>query len=278
MTGHLTAVLRLPGVLLRHRFLLAQLAWRAFASRYAGSHLGWMWTPATTAVQFVLYVVVFSMIMEIRVENLGIDLARRPTVGFGVFLMAGLVPFLALNDGVLRAARVFRSHVNLVQRVRLPLEVLVVGDLAGALLHHAVSAVIVIGVCAFMGLMSWASLPALVGGVVLLLAWILGLGLVAAVVGAAVADLSEILGLALQVVFYSAPIVYPLALVPDGPLRRVVEANPLTPLVSIVRSGLIGTEVPGAAWVLASVVAAAVLVVVGAAALDRWRMTIPDML
>lgn len=278
MTGHLTAAVRLPGVLLRHRFLLGQLAWRAFASRYAGAQLGWLWTPATTAVQFVLYVVVFSMIMDIKVESVGIDLAKRPTVGFGVFLMAGLVPFLALNDAVLRAARVFRSQVNLVQRVRLPLEVLVVGDLAGALLHHAVSAAIVIGVCAAMGLMSFSGLPALVGGAALLLLWILGLGLVAAVVGAAMADLSEALGLVMQVVFYGAPIVYPLALVPDGPLRRVVETNPLTPLVSIVRSGLIGTEAPGAPWMVASVIGAVVLVIVGAAALDRWRLTIPDML
>ena len=278
MTGHLPAVLRLPGVLLRHRFLLAQLAWRAFASRYAGSHLGWLWTPATTAVQFALYVVVFSMIMRIRVETLGIELAGRPTVGFGVFLMAGLVPFLALNDAVLRAARVFRSHVNLVQRVRLPLEVLVVGDLAGALLHHAVAATLVVGVCAALGLTGFSTLPALLGGTVLLLAWILGLGLVAAVVGAAVADLSEGLALALQVVFYSAPIVYPVALVPDGVLRRLVEANPLTPLVSLVRSGLIGTAAPEPWWLVASVAGAVLLLVVGAAALDRWRMTIQDML
>ncbi len=40
---------------------------RAFASRHAGSLLGWLWTPLGTAVQFVLYTVVFSVILEIKI-------------------------------------------------------------------------------------------------------------------------------------------------------------------------------------------------------------------
>ena len=101
MNTHLLAPQRLLPTLARHRFLLGQLAWRAFASRYAGSYLGWLWTPLSTLVQFVLFMVVFSVILEIRIEGLGIDLARRPDVGFGVYLITGLVPFLALNDAFL---------------------------------------------------------------------------------------------------------------------------------------------------------------------------------
>ena len=37
MTRHALALWRLPGTLHRHRFLLRQLAWRAFAARHAGS-------------------------------------------------------------------------------------------------------------------------------------------------------------------------------------------------------------------------------------------------
>ena len=113
MKRRLLAAFRLPGMLHRHRFLLWQLAWRAFAARHAGSYLGWLWTPLSTAVQFALYMVVFSAILQIKVEGLGIDVARRPAVGFGVFLITGLVPFLALNDVVARASRVFRAHANL---------------------------------------------------------------------------------------------------------------------------------------------------------------------
>ena len=138
MTRHLLAPFRLLPTMARHRFLLGQLAWRAFAARHAGSYLGWLWTPIATLIQFALFMVVFSAIMEIKIEGLGIDLARRPPVGFGLFLITGLVPFLALNDAALRASRVFRTHSSLVQRVRMPAEVLVVGDVLGAVMHHAI--------------------------------------------------------------------------------------------------------------------------------------------
>ena len=278
MSQYLLASLRLPPTLMHHRFLVAQLAWRSFASRYAGSYLGWLWTPVATLVQFALFMVVFSLIFQIRVEGLGIDLARRPPVGFGIYLITGLVPFLAINDAVLRAARVFRTHATLVQRVRMPAEVLVIGDVLGAVLHHAISFVVVIAICVLGGHCGITELPWLVGSLLLIALWVAGLALTASVLGAALPDVSEALTLGLQLLFYGAPIVYPLAMVPEGMLRTLVSVNPLTPLVAASRAGLIGAAPPEPLAIVASVVAGVALVVAGAAALDRWRYTIADLL
>lgn len=269
---------RLVPTLLRSRFLLGQLSWRAFTSRHAGSYLGWLWSPLSTAVHFVLYVVVFSVIMEIKAEGLGIDLARRPDVGFGVFLITGLVPFLAINDAVIRASRVFRAHTSLVQRVRMPLETLVIGDVCGALLHHALSLAIVVGYCVVKGHMGLESVPWLVLGILLCGLWVVGLSLVASVLGAALPDVPELLTLVLQVGFYGAPIVYPLAMIDQGWLRTVIAANPMSGLVGVVRAGLVSAA-PPPLWSLATlVVGGLLLVAVGAAVLDRYRANIPDLL
>jgi lipopolysaccharide transport system permease protein len=277
MKAHLLAPLRLVPTLARHRFLLGQLAWRAFAARYAGSYLGWLWTPLSTVIQFALFMTVFSVILEIKIEGLGIDLARRPDVGFGVYLITGLVPFLALNDAALRAARVFRSHASLVQRVRMPAEVLVIGDVLGALLHHAISFVVVLGICLWRGHVGVSNLPWIGLAVVLFTLWVIGLSLTASVLGAALPDVPEGLALVMQVVFYGAPIVYPLAMVSNTVLRSVVTANPLTTLVDVARSGLISSAPPSTAAVIYVLAAGFVLVIVGAAALDRWRFAIADL-
>ena len=277
MIHHLLAAFRLPGQLRQHRFLLGQLAWRAFASRHAGAWLGWLWTPVSTVIQFALYVLVFSVILEIKIEGLGIDLARRPQVGFGVFLMTGLVPFLALNDAVMRSARVFRSQATLVQRIRLPAEVLVLGDVAGALLHHAVALVIVLVVVLIGGHLAVANLPWLLLGAVALALWVVGLSLAASILGAFLPDVAEALGLILQVMFYGAPIVYPLALVESPALRAAIFANPMTPLAQLARSGLLGAAPPPAAVLVYVLVGGAVLLIVGAAVVDRWRASIPDL-
>lgn len=272
------AALRLLPTLARNRFLLVQLVWRSFAARYAGSYLGWLWTPLATLVQFALFMVVFSVIFEIKVEGLGIDLAHRPPVGFGIFLITGLVPFLALNDAVLRAARVFRAHASLVQRVRMPAEVLVIGDVFGAVLHHAISFVVVLAICVVGGHTRLTDAPWLVAALALIVLWVIGLSLTASVLGAVLPDISEAFALGMQLAFYGAPIVYPLALVPEGVLRSVVEANPLTPLVGVVRSGLLGAVPPALSSVALVTAGGLVLVVVGAAALDRYRYTIADLL
>jgi lipopolysaccharide transport system permease protein len=278
MTSHLAAVFRLGPTMARHRFLLRQLAWRAFASRHAGSYLGWLWTPVATAVLFGLYVVVFSVILDLKVEGLGIDVARKPLVGFGVFLMTGLVPFLAINDCVLRAARVVRAHAALVQRVRMPLEVLVLGDAVGTLMHHAVSFVVVLAVCVALGHLSLATVPWLAAGIGIAALWIAGACLLVAALGALIPDLSEGLALGLQVLFYGAPIIYPLTLVPEGTLRSLVEVNPMTPLVGVMRAGLLGTTPPDATTVIWCVVLGLALLVAGVAVIDRFRATIPDLI
>jgi len=277
MTSHVFAVFRLPQTLYRHQFLLRQLAWRAFAARHAGSYLGWLWSPISTAVQFALYMTVFSAILQIKVDGLGIDLARRPDVGFGVFLITGLVPFLAFNDVVMRAARLFRAHANLVQRVRMPPEVLVVGDALGTLMHHAISFALVVVYCALRGHLGVAGVPWIVLGLATLILWIIGASLWVSLVGAFLPDIAEMMGLALQVVFYAAPIVYPLALVRSDLVRTVIESNPLTPLVGVLRAGLLGAAPPSATAVAYLTVAGLAVLWVGATALERGRASIPDV-
>lgn len=271
------APVRLVATLAQHRFLILQLAWRAFSARHAGSFLGWLWTPLSTAIQFALYVVVFSAILQIKLENLGMDLARRPTVGFGVFLMVALVPYLALSDAVTSAAELFRSNANLVQRVRFPAEVLVLGHTAGVLLHHVIAAVLVVMVCGVMGHVSAAGLGWICLAVLLWSLWIVGLSLVMSVTGAAVPDLADALKLILQVGFYAAPIVYPLSFIKQEVLLLLVRANPLTPLVGAARAGLLGLEPPPTAAVWLLVAGGVVLVAFGAAVLERNRDLIPDL-
>jgi len=273
-----------PAHLLRtlatHRFLLGQLAWRAFASRHAGAVLGWLWTPLGTAVQFALYTLVFSVILEIKIPLMsgGTDLARRLPVGFGVFLITGLVPYLALNDVIMRSARVIRANATLVQRVRLPLEVMVVGDIIGTLMHHALAIVLMVVYCVWAGQLALAGAGWLLLGIGLLLVLAVGVGLLVSVLGVALPDIPEVLGLGLQLAMYGAPIIYPLSFIKQEWLLALVSANPITPLVGIFRAGLLAVPPPADLGVVYLIILAVVLFVVGSAAMERYRATIPDLL
>ena len=278
MSRYFFAPARLLRTLVTHRFLLGQLAWRACASRHAGAVLGWLWTPLGTAVQFALYTVVFSVILGIKAELLGTDLAERVPVGFGVFLITGLVPYLALNDVIMRSSRVIRANATLVQRVRLPLEVMVVGDILGTLMHHALAVVLMVIYCLWAGHLAVAGIGWLVVGIAMLLVLAVGFGLLVSVLGVALPDIPEVLGLLLQFALYGAPIIYPLSLVRQDVLLALINMNPLTPLVGVFRAGLLGVAPPAVSGIIYLIVLSAVLVIAGAAAMDRYRATIPDLL
>jgi ABC-type polysaccharide/polyol phosphate export permease len=79
-------------------------------------------------------------------------------------------------------------------------------------------------------------------------------------------------------VLYGAPIIYPLAFVKQEVLLTLIQMNPITPLVGIFRAGLLGVPAPDPVGIIYLLTLSAVLLVVGAAALDRYRTTIPDLL
>ena len=96
--------------------------------------------------------------------------------------------------------------------------------------------------------------------------------------GAFLPDIREVLTLLLQVLFYAAPIVYPLELVNNPALRSLILANPVTGIVGIFRAGLIGGTAPGAWTVLLLFGGGLALVAVDATALSLLRDRIPDVL
>jgi lipopolysaccharide transport system permease protein len=271
MPSLVRAPLAMIQTIVEHRFLCRQLTRRFFSTPHAGLSLGWLWSLVGTAVQFLIFLVVFSKIIGIRVAN-------PPDVSFGVYLMTGLVPFLALNGAISRAVVVFPTNVALVQKVSFPPEVLVLADSFGALAHHGLAFALVAAVALVLVQPALTALVWLPVGVLLVVLWAVGSALVASVAGAFLPDIREVLTLLLQVLFYAAPIVYPLELVNEPLLGGPILANPVTGLVGIIRAGLIGGTPPGWPTLLLLSGGGLALVAVGATALNALRDRIPDVL
>lgn len=260
--------------LFRRRRLVLALARRAWALRHAGRALGWLWVPLSTGVQLLLYTTIFSMVLGIKLAEVG---GVRPA--FGLYLMVGLVPFLAVGDVIRRALAVVRDQAALVQRSRVPLEVLVVGEAAGTLANHAVALVAVLVAAMIWGQPTLAGLPVLVLGLALILVLALGWALALAVAGAFVPDLGEVLELLLQVALYGAPIVYPATVLASLPtwLQTAQQLDPATGLVSLFHHALLGLAPPSA--LALGVVGAFALIglVLGCLLIEKARPLVADL-
>lgn len=227
------------GSLFARTFLLRELVRRDFRGRYAGSLLGFAWSFVQPLWQLVLFSFVFSTVL--RVSPVG-----ERTDRFWVFLFGGLLPWLAVQEGVLRGATAVTDNANLVKKLRFPAEVLVVSAVLGALLHEAIAAAVFLVVLASIGELAPAGLPWLLVALPLQLALTCGLGFLLAGINVFFRDAAQLLGMVLTGWFYLTPIVFPESMVPAR-LHALVVANPLTGLVKLYRAALIGGDPPGGA-------------------------------
>src|SRR3954452_19167426 len=135
-------------------FLLKELVKRDFQGRYAGSLLGLVWSFVQPLWTLLLFTFVFSTVMKI--SPVGIR-----TGHFSIFLFCGLLPWMALNEGVVRSATAVTENAGLVKKLRFPSELLVVSVVLGALLHEAIAGVIFLIVLALLGELTCGGLPLL---------------------------------------------------------------------------------------------------------------------
>ncbi|HLX10196.1 MAG TPA: ABC transporter permease [Thermoanaerobaculia bacterium] len=253
-----------------HFFLLRELVKRDFQGRYAGSLLGFAWSFVQPLWLLALFTFVFSTVLKIRVVDAG-----NPGGHFAPFLFSGLLPWMALQEGVLRSSTAITDNSVLVKKLRFPAEILVVAVVLAALLHEAIAAVVFLVVLAVLGDLAWGGLPMLLLALPLQVLLTLGLGLLLSAVQVFFRDTAQLLSMLFGGWFYLTPIVYSLASVPPR-LRPWIELNPLTPLVELYRQAFLRGRlalVPGTAGLAA---VAAVLLCAGFWLFRRLKVAFVD--
>lgn len=214
--GHLSAKL----------FLLKEMVLRDLRARYAGSGLGLTWAFAHPILWMLLYTGVFSMVLRVPVEP--------GYASFPEFLMAGLLPWMAIQEGLARSSSVLVDNASMVKKTVFPLETLVLSIVVAAAVNEAIAFAVFAVYVALVGHLQVGWLLLLVPAMALQILLTFGLGCIAATLTAFVRDTAHAVGIVLTIGFYATPIVYPASLVPAR-LRPFLQANPVTALVDLYR-------------------------------------------
>jgi lipopolysaccharide transport system permease protein len=235
-------------------FLVREMVRRDFQGRYAGSTLGFFWSFVQPLVQLLVFTFVFATVIGVRPDP------RWPAIGFGASLFAALLPWMAVQEGVIRSVTAITDNAALVKKLRFPSELLVVSVVLAALLHEAIAALVfalvMIGTRMLTPMDLLGAIPLLLVAIPLQLLLTLGLGLLGAAAHVFFRDLGQMFGMAFLVWFYLTPIVYPLSLVPER-WRGWVSWNPLTAVVDLYRQAFFGggrLTLPAGLWLVAIVV------------------------
>jgi ABC-type polysaccharide/polyol phosphate export permease len=200
---------------------------RELREQYAGSLLGVVWSLLQPLLFILLYWWVFAAVLRTRFPQSS-ALADTP---FIVFLLSGLLPWFAFQDGLNRAAGAILSRRDMVRKVHFPVSVFPLAAAAAAYIVHGLSYVLFLAALAlWQGGLSLTVLCAVLLLLVLQFAVTAGLGLLLGAFIVYLRDIQQVLGLALAMMFYTSPILYPLSLVPED-FHDLVYLNPFTTFV-----------------------------------------------
>ena len=245
--------------------LLRELVKRDFHARFTGSALGVFWAVLQPLSLVILYWFVFTYMFS-----------RGPAAenkNYIDFLIAGLLPWLGLNEGIIRSTTSIVDNAPMVRRLAFRSELLVLVPNASAMIFE------LIALALFGGFL-------LVRGLPLRFVWLLpfalvvqfaaqvGLGWILAASYVFFRDLMPIIGFVLSVVFYLSPILYPVG----GRFERFFVWNPMTPLLGLFRSAMLSAALPAASSIVFLVIVATALFTGGLMFFRRAQGTLADLI
>ncbi len=220
--------------------LLRTLVRRDLEARYKGSVLGNLWPLLNQLSQLLIYTYVFSYVLKAK-----LTLKALPDnhFTFGLWLFAGLLPWIAFSGGLIQSANSVVTQPNLVKKVVFPLSLLPLVPILSSFIESSFGLMVLIIFVAFTShtLHTTLALLPLVWFTQLLLT--AGMGYLAAGLTVFLRDIPQTLGVILNIWMYATPIIYPAAAIPEELRAWIFWLNPMTAIAEFYRDIVLNGEV-----------------------------------
>jgi lipopolysaccharide transport system permease protein len=185
----------------------------------------------------LIYIFVFSVVFKIRLKPI-----ETGTDSFVLFLLSGLLPWIAFSEAVGGSPSMFLGKAGLITKVAFPLEVVPVAGVAVTFVLNCV------GFLAFLiylmiegyGHVAWLYLPVVT---LIFMVFTLGLVILLASLSVFVRDIQQFITSALSLWMYLSPILYPVTMLPES-MRILIYLNPMYPFIELYHEVLLKHTLP----------------------------------
>ncbi|MQA98347.1 MAG: ABC transporter permease [Streptosporangiales bacterium] len=249
------------------REVVSLLVRRDLKVKYQSSFLGYAWSMLEPLAMAAIYWFVFGVLYGQRVGPDG-----GGTNGYVIFLLAGLLPWLTFNAGITDSTRALTSQSKLITTMKVPREVFPLGVVAGKVVEFFFSLpVLLLFAVIFRIWPSWEGLYWLPAALLTQTVLLAGLALLLSSANVLLRDVQRIVRILTRLMFYAAPIIYPLSKVTDAAasghvpvwLKNVYEANPIVGIMQMFHAVWFPSEAPDTKLLLTSVIGSLVVFAFG---------------
>ena len=201
-----------------YRSMLWSMIVSDLRTRYKGSVLGFLWTFMNPLLLLLVYMLVFSTVMRIKLTN------------YAVYLFIGLLAWNVFANSVQSASSVIVRQASMVKKIYFPRAILPLAIVGGSVMNYLFSLAILIPLLLLFGYypsFSWLWLV-----VILLIETLFtaGVALIVSSVNVYFRDVEHVLSIFMMMWFYITPVVYPITMVPHR-LGQLFKLNPMTDLI-----------------------------------------------
>jgi lipopolysaccharide transport system permease protein len=213
------------------------LAKRDITEKYSGSTLGAVWNFIYPLVNIFIFTVIFSNLMGSRLPG------SSSTYSYGFYLTAGIIPWTAFSNTLLRTSTVFLDKKYILSKVKVNLSSFPLF----IVISESITFFVTMGIFIILLLISGYGVSRNILLVPLLYLihqiFAYGLGFIIAIFVVFIRDLKEMLNIVLQFWFWFTPIVYLYDVLPEF-AKNVLVLNPAFAFIHGYQSIFIYKEVP----------------------------------
>lgn len=216
----------------QNRALLAELVRTDFKLRYQGSVLGYAWSLLRPLFMFLILYLVFAVVFKI-----GDDVPHFP-----IYLLLGIVLWNFFQEMTQQSLSAIVNRGDLIRKIRIPRWMIIVSTSVGAMINLLLNMVVVLGFSIINNLDFTPSMFLLVFYVIEIYIFALGLSLLLSALFVKYRDASYIWDVFLQAGFYATPILYPLTLISNITIQKLLMINPLAQAIQGARNVFVTSE------------------------------------
>lgn len=229
----MSAAMHVLSDMVGHRRLLVSTTRVELMKRYAGSVLGFAWVLLNPLLFLAVYVFLYLVIFKTTWPGM-------TNVGYTVFVLSGLVPFLSFMEVANGSVHLIRGNIHLVKNLVFPVALIPIRMAVIGLVTQGVGLAMLLVLALIDGQLSWSILllPYLIANQFLLL---IGIAFLCSGFGLLLPDFGYFLGSFLMLMLFLTPIGFKPSMV-SGPIEAIVIFNPFTYMVNAFRSAFMGQQ------------------------------------
>lgn len=219
----------------RYRDLIALFVKRNIVIQYKQTILGPLWYIIQPVLTVIMNMVVFGGIAGMSTDGI-------PQI---LFYLAGNVCWFYFSDCLNQTSKTFTDNQAIFGKVYFPRMVVPISTVLSNLLRFGIQIGLFVVLYLYYFCVGTTVSPnwyvLLFPVFVVLLAGLgLGFGILVSSMTTKYRDLTILFTFIVQLWMYATPIVYPLSMVPEGKLRMLILANPMTPVIEAFKYATLG--------------------------------------